>query len=238
MSFEATGLCHSDHHVRTGDLPIPPPPMVGGHEGAGIVQEVGPGRTRPSKAGDHVVASFLPACGRCRWCASGQQNMCDLGALVPVGTQVDGTYRRHARGRELGAYLSAGHLRSVRHRVRGLAGQDRRRPAVVSCLPGRLRSDHGLGFGGQHRRREPRRHGRGDRLRRSRQRRHSGRAAGRRGEDHRRRYPGDQARQGLRIRRNPLRDIDAGGQRTRRRADPWRDGGFGTAHRRAGRRAR
>ena len=42
VSFEAAGLCHSDHHVRTGDLPVPLP-IVGGHEGAGVVQEVGPG---------------------------------------------------------------------------------------------------------------------------------------------------------------------------------------------------
>lgn len=66
VSLGAAGLCHSDHHVRTGDLPAPLP-IVGGHEGAGVVQEVGPG-VKDLKAGDHVVASFLPACGRCRWC--------------------------------------------------------------------------------------------------------------------------------------------------------------------------
>ncbi|TFV59959.1 NDMA-dependent alcohol dehydrogenase [Mycobacterium sp. PS03-16] len=93
VSFEATGLCHSDHHGRTGDFPGPMP-VIGGHEGAGIVQEVGPG-VRDLKPGDHVVASFLPACGRCRWCASGHQNLCDLGAFILNGTQLDGTYRRH-----------------------------------------------------------------------------------------------------------------------------------------------
>src|ERR1700742_4482295 len=101
VSFEAAGLCHSDHHVRTGDLPVPLP-IVGGHEGAGVVQEVGPG-VRDVQVGDHVVASFLPACGRCRWCATGHQNLCDLGALMLAGTQVDGTYRRHARGKDVGA---------------------------------------------------------------------------------------------------------------------------------------
>ena len=59
VSFEATGLCHSDHHVRTGDLPLTLP-LVGGHEGAGIVREVGPG-VRNLNAGDHVVGLFLPA---------------------------------------------------------------------------------------------------------------------------------------------------------------------------------
>ncbi len=69
VSYEATGLCHSDHHPRTGDIPAPFP-MVGGHEGAGIVQEIGPG-VRDLKVGDHVVTSGMPACGRCRWCATG-----------------------------------------------------------------------------------------------------------------------------------------------------------------------
>jgi NDMA-dependent alcohol dehydrogenase len=101
VSFEATGLCHSDHHVRTGDLPAPLP-IVGGHEGAGIVQEVGPAVTS-LKAGDHVVASFIPACGRCRWCATGHQNLCDQGAMILTGTQLDGTYRRRAQGRDVGA---------------------------------------------------------------------------------------------------------------------------------------
>jgi S-(hydroxymethyl)glutathione dehydrogenase/alcohol dehydrogenase len=52
-------LCHSDEHIRTGDLPAPLP-LIGGHEGAGVVREVGPGVTNLSP-GDHVVASFLPA---------------------------------------------------------------------------------------------------------------------------------------------------------------------------------
>ena len=59
VSFEATGLCHSDHHVRTGDLAGVPLPMIGGHEGAGIVQEVGPG-VRDLKAG-RPRGGVLPA---------------------------------------------------------------------------------------------------------------------------------------------------------------------------------
>jgi S-(hydroxymethyl)glutathione dehydrogenase/alcohol dehydrogenase len=101
VSFTATGLCHSDHHVRVGDMPVNLP-IVGGHEGAGVVVEVGPG-VRDLNVGDHVVGSFLPACGRCRWCARGQQNLCDLGALLMEGCQLDGTFRRHGRGRDIGA---------------------------------------------------------------------------------------------------------------------------------------
>jgi S-(hydroxymethyl)glutathione dehydrogenase/alcohol dehydrogenase len=101
VSFAASGLCHSDHHIRAGDLPGLPLPVVGGHEGSGVVEEVGPG-VRDLKIGDHVVTSFLPACGRCRWCATGRQNLCDMGALIMTGTQVDGTYRRRARGLDVG----------------------------------------------------------------------------------------------------------------------------------------
>jgi NDMA-dependent alcohol dehydrogenase len=107
ISFEATGLCHSDHHVRTGDLVGAILPMIGGHEGAGIVQEVGAG-VRGLSVGDHVVTSFLPACGACRWCATGHQNLCDLGALILFGTQADGTFRRRARGKDVGTMSGVG----------------------------------------------------------------------------------------------------------------------------------
>src|SRR6478736_3445815 len=107
VSFEATGLCHSDHHVQTGDLAGVTLPMIGGHEGAGVVQEVGPG-VKDLKVGDHVVASFLPACGRCRWCASGHQNLCDMGAIILLGIQPDGTYRRRAQGKDVGVMVGVG----------------------------------------------------------------------------------------------------------------------------------
>ena len=106
VSFEATGLCHSDEHVRVGDLPAPLP-LIGGHEGAGVVLEAGPG-VRELRPGDHVVASFLPACGRCRWCARGRQNLCDQGAMTMTGLQLDGTYRRRARGVDVGVMAGLG----------------------------------------------------------------------------------------------------------------------------------
>lgn len=82
----AAGLCHSDDHVTTGDLPVGTYPMIGGHEGSGIVEEVGP-HTPDWEVGDHIVFTFLPGCGRCRWCARGMQNLCDLGANVTVGSR-------------------------------------------------------------------------------------------------------------------------------------------------------
>jgi len=83
IRYTHAGLCHSDLHVQTGDLEARLP-MVLGHEGAGIVEEVGPGVTRV-KAGDHVVCSFIPNCGTCRYCASGQQSICDMGATILDG---------------------------------------------------------------------------------------------------------------------------------------------------------
>jgi Zn-dependent alcohol dehydrogenase len=71
------------------------PPTIGGHEGSAIVVEVGEGVTQFAP-GDHVVTSFVPACGQCRWCATGMEYLCDLGAgIMQPGMPTDGTFRRH-----------------------------------------------------------------------------------------------------------------------------------------------
>jgi NDMA-dependent alcohol dehydrogenase len=106
VKLTACGLCHSDHHVVTGDLPAPVP-IVGGHEGAGEIVEVGKGVTEVA-VGDHVVMSFLPACGRCKPCARGMSNLCDLGAFLMSGAQLDGTHRVHARGQDINQLLLIG----------------------------------------------------------------------------------------------------------------------------------
>ncbi len=100
IRFVAAGLCHSDDHLRTGDIPVRYP-IVGGHEGAGIVEEVGAGVSRLSP-GDHVVCSFLPTCGHCRFCAQGLTNLCDMGALFVDNCLPDGTFRFHADGEDFG----------------------------------------------------------------------------------------------------------------------------------------
>ena len=83
IRYTHAGLCHSDVHIAHGDLPARLP-MVLGHEGAGIIEEVGPGVTRV-KPGDHVVLSFIPNCGVCRYCATGRQSICDMGAAILEG---------------------------------------------------------------------------------------------------------------------------------------------------------
>ncbi len=101
VKIAASGMCHSDEHLVTGDLPFAPP-IIGGHEGAGVVQEVGEGVSWLAP-GDHVVFGFIPSCGRCASCSTGHQNLCDLGALMGLGRQItDGGSRHHARGQDLG----------------------------------------------------------------------------------------------------------------------------------------
>ncbi len=101
VEMKASGMCHSDEHLVTGDLPFALP-IIGGHEGAGIVRKVGEGVSWLAP-GDHVVFGFIPSCGRCRSCSTGHQNLCDLGALMSGGRQItDGGARHHARGQDLG----------------------------------------------------------------------------------------------------------------------------------------
>jgi NDMA-dependent alcohol dehydrogenase len=100
VEMAASGLCHSDEHLVTGDLPFELP-IIGGHEGAGVVKEVGP-EVSWLNAGDHVVFGFIPSCGRCPSCSTGHQNLCDLGALLGAGLQIaDSTSRHHAQGQDL-----------------------------------------------------------------------------------------------------------------------------------------
>lgn len=94
VRYEHAGLCHSDDHYAKGDVPALAYPFCGGHEGAGVIEKVGPG-VRDLQVGDHVVAAFIPGCGRCTWCARGMQNLCDNGAYMMLGTQLDSTFRLH-----------------------------------------------------------------------------------------------------------------------------------------------
>ncbi len=101
VKIAASGMCHSDEHLWTGDLPFELP-LIGGHEGAGVVEEVGPDVTW-LQPGDHVVFGFIPSCGRCPSCSTGHQNLCDYGDRLALGRQLsDGTSRHHAQGKDLG----------------------------------------------------------------------------------------------------------------------------------------
>jgi NDMA-dependent alcohol dehydrogenase len=106
VKWAAAGLCHSDEHFRSGDR-VPPAmadelfPMLGGHEGAGVVAAAGPG-VSTLRAGDHVVASFAPTCGRCRYCASGRGQLCGANKdFMARGQLSDGSIRHRVQGRPL-----------------------------------------------------------------------------------------------------------------------------------------
>jgi NDMA-dependent alcohol dehydrogenase len=100
VQLAASGLCHSDEHLVTGGTPVPLP-VLGGHEGSGVVVKVGAGVTGLEE-GDHVVTAFIPACGKCPPCSDGHQNLCDLGASLLVGASIaDGSFRVSAKGRDV-----------------------------------------------------------------------------------------------------------------------------------------
>ncbi len=80
VRVEAAGVCHSDLSVVDGSR-VRPLPMALGHEAAGVVEEVGPG-VRDVKAGDHVVLTFVPSCGRCAECSSGRPALCTAAAAA------------------------------------------------------------------------------------------------------------------------------------------------------------
>ncbi len=103
VHLKATGLCHSDWHVVEGDLPVGHFPMVLGHEGAGVVEKVGPG-VKHVEPGDHVVLTFIPPCGRCWFCVNGQTQLCDQGAGILAGPQLDGTFRLHKGDQDIGQF--------------------------------------------------------------------------------------------------------------------------------------
>ncbi len=106
VKLAASGMCHSDEHLVTGDLAAWLP-IVGGHEGAGVVEEVGPG-VKGFEPGDHVVFGFIPACGLCPPCATGHSNLCDVGGTLMTGRQADGTSRHHARGQDISTMVCLG----------------------------------------------------------------------------------------------------------------------------------
>jgi NDMA-dependent alcohol dehydrogenase len=101
VELAASGLCHSDEHLVTGGTPVESYPVLGGHEGSGVVTKVGPGVTGLQE-GDHVVTAFIPACGQCPPCSRGMQNLCDLGAGLLTGSAIsDGRAWVQARGKKV-----------------------------------------------------------------------------------------------------------------------------------------
>ncbi|QPC83244.1 Zn-dependent alcohol dehydrogenase [Phototrophicus methaneseepsis] len=107
VKIAASGVCHSDWHVVTGDTKHPMP-CITGHEGAGVVVAVGEGVNR-IKMGDHVTLSWTPDCGECFYCQHGQPNLCET-YTEPIwqGVMLDGTPRLYWNGEPVYHYCGLG----------------------------------------------------------------------------------------------------------------------------------
>ena len=153
VKLAASGMCHSDEHIVTGDLGGGNYPIVGGHEGAGVVEEVGPGGEWLPRLVTTWCSGSFPRAGSARHAHRAVSSLCDNGALLMTGMQVDGTTRIHARGQDIkvmcclgtfGKYAVVNQMSCVK---------------ILPDLPSgpgvsrRLRRYHGLGIGPIRRRR-------------------------------------------------------------------------------------
>ncbi|HVC31986.1 MAG TPA: Zn-dependent alcohol dehydrogenase [Chloroflexota bacterium] len=101
VRMAASGVCHSCLHAADGSWANVKVPMVLGDEGAGVVEKVGPG-VKTLSVGDHVILSWAPTCGRCRYCVSGRPVLCER--RPPAGCMYDGTTRMTLRGQPVYHY--------------------------------------------------------------------------------------------------------------------------------------
>jgi S-(hydroxymethyl)glutathione dehydrogenase / alcohol dehydrogenase len=105
VQIKATGVCHTDAFTLSGDDPEGIFPSILGHEGAGIVQEVGAG-VKGLRVGDHVIPLYVPECGVCNFCTSGKTNLCQSIRLTQGrGLMPDGTSRFSKNGKSIHHYM-------------------------------------------------------------------------------------------------------------------------------------
>src|SRR5579884_2376132 len=105
VEIKATGVCHTDAYTLSGKDPEGLFPAILGHEGAGVVVDVGPG-VRSLKKGDHVIPLYTPECRECAYCTSGKTNLCQaIRATQGKGLMPDGTSRFSLGGKMLHHYM-------------------------------------------------------------------------------------------------------------------------------------
>lgn len=105
VKLVATGVCHTDAFTLSGADPEGVFPCIMGHEGAGVVVEVGPGVTSVA-VGDHVIPLYTPECGKCKFCLSGKTNLCQaIRATQGKGLMPDGTSRFSQNGKPIFHYM-------------------------------------------------------------------------------------------------------------------------------------
>jgi S-(hydroxymethyl)glutathione dehydrogenase/alcohol dehydrogenase len=105
VEIKATGVCHTDAYTLSGADPEGLFPAILGHEGAGVVVEVGPG-VKSLRPGDHVIPLYVPECRQCEYCTSGRTNLCQaIRATQGRGLMPDGTSRFALDGRDILHYM-------------------------------------------------------------------------------------------------------------------------------------
>jgi NDMA-dependent alcohol dehydrogenase len=133
----AAGVCHSDYSVATGVMPTKLPCVLG-HEGAGIVEEVGPGVDHVAP-GDPVVLSWVAQCGECFYCRAGQPNLCAVGSAINQRFRMpDGSTRVRHQGREVQSFSALGAMAErvvapARSVVRLPADAPLEKAALIGC---------------------------------------------------------------------------------------------------------
>ncbi|HEY2612833.1 MAG TPA: alcohol dehydrogenase catalytic domain-containing protein, partial [Reyranella sp.] len=105
VEIKASGVCHTDEFTRSGGDPEGLFPVIFGHEGAGVVVDVGPGIVSLKK-GDHVIPLYTPECRACKSCLSGKTNLCTaIRATQGQGVMPDGTSRFSLKGKKIHHYM-------------------------------------------------------------------------------------------------------------------------------------
>ena len=105
VEIKATGICHTDEFTRSGDDPEGLFPAILGHEGAGVVVDIGPGVTSLKK-GDHVIPLYTPECRQCEYCLSGKTNLCQaIRTTQGQGVMPDGSSRFSIKGKKIHHYM-------------------------------------------------------------------------------------------------------------------------------------
>ena len=194
----ATGICHTDAFTLSGADPEGIFPAILGHEGAGIVREVGAGVTSV-KVGDHVIPLYTPECRQCKTCLSRRSNLCtSIRATQGKGLMPDGTSRFRCDGDPGVPLHGLLDLRQLHRAAGDRGGESARGRALRQDLLHRLRRHHRHRRGDLHRESMAGRQCRRVRSRRHRPQRHSRRQDGRRRQDHRRRSQSREARHGRR----------------------------------------